>query len=157
MSVPRACEMDPPAAMATNVPSSLVNWLLSFGNDDSLLIHLSTDQGTALTILGAILCYSDIFICGAYCMYVHPRLKCTMKYASLVLTVYEGVKSFYKEEDETVPVNMYGKSKVAAEKLIVEKCSNYAILTSSIIYGPQTISPVAKSLPVQVKCTAQHS
>jgi len=79
-----------------------------------------------------------------------------MKYASL-LTVYEGVKSFYKEEDETVPVNMYGKSKVAAEKLIVEKCSNYAILTSSIIYGPKTISPVAKSLPVQVKCTAQHS
>ncbi|CAD6220945.1 unnamed protein product [Miscanthus lutarioriparius] len=107
LSVPRACEMDPPAALATNVPSSLVNWLLSFGNDDSLLIHLSTDQ------------------------------------------VYEGVKSFYKEEDETVPVNMYGKSKVAAVKLIVEKCSNYAILRSSIIYGPQTISLVAKSLPVQ--------
>ncbi|CAL5020331.1 unnamed protein product [Urochloa decumbens] len=99
--------MDPAAAMATNVPSSLVNWLLSFGNEDSLLIHLSTDQ------------------------------------------VYEGVKSFYKEEDETLPVNMYGKSKVAAEKFIVEKCSNYAILRSSIIYGPQTISPVAKSLPIQ--------
>ncbi|CAL4886106.1 unnamed protein product [Urochloa decumbens] len=107
VSVPRACEMDPAAAMATNVPSSLVNWLLSFGNEDSLLIHLSTDQ------------------------------------------VYEGVKSFYKEEDETLPVNMYGKSKVAAEKFIVEKCSDYAILRSSIIYGPQTISPVAKSLPIQ--------
>ncbi|CAN6252733.1 unnamed protein product [Urochloa humidicola] len=107
VSVPRACEMDPAAVMATNVPSSLVNWLLSFGNDDSLLIHLSTDQ------------------------------------------VYEGVKSFYKEEDETLPVNMYGKSKVAAEKIIVQKCSNYAILRSSIIYGPQTISPVAKSLPIQ--------
>ncbi|RCV09028.1 hypothetical protein SETIT_1G374100v2 [Setaria italica] len=107
ISVPRACELDPPAAMATNVPSSLVNWLLSFGNDDSLLIHLSTDQ------------------------------------------VYEGMKSFYKEEDETLPVNMYGRSKVAAEKFIVEKCSNYAILRSSIIYGPQTISPVAKSLPIQ--------
>jgi len=108
ISVPRACEMDPPAAMATNVPSSLVNWLLSFGNDESLLIHLSTDQ------------------------------------------VYEGVKSFYKEEDETLPVNMYGKSKVAAEKFIVEKCSNYAILRSSIIYGPQMISPVANSFPIQV-------
>ncbi|KAF8779484.1 hypothetical protein HU200_002531 [Digitaria exilis] len=107
ISVPRACEMDPPAAMATNVPSSLVDWLLGFRNDDSLLIHLSTDQ------------------------------------------VYQGVKSFYKEEDETLPVNMYGKSKVAAEKFIVEKCSNYAILRSSIIYGPQTISPVEKSLPIQ--------
>ncbi|KAM0906564.1 hypothetical protein ACQ4PT_016700 [Festuca glaucescens] len=103
ISVPRACETDPAAAMATNVPSSLVNWSLSFGNDKSLLIHLSTDQ------------------------------------------VYEGVKSFYKEEDEMLPVNMYGKSKVAAEKFITEKCSNYAILRSSIIYGPQTISPVDKS------------
>lgn len=106
ISIPRACEMDPAAAMATNIPSSLINWLLSFGNDN-LLIHLSTDQ------------------------------------------VYEGVKSFYKEGDEVLPVNMYGKSKVAAEKFIIEKCSNYAILRSSIIYGPQTISPVAKSLPIQ--------
>ncbi|KAK3159533.1 hypothetical protein QOZ80_2AG0151240 [Eleusine coracana subsp. coracana] len=107
ISVPRACEMDPDAAMATNVPSSLVNWLLSSGKTDTLLIHLSTDQ------------------------------------------VYEGVKSFYKEEDETLPVNMYGKSKVAAENFIIEKCSNYSILRSSIIYGPQTISPVTKSLPIQ--------
>jgi len=80
---------------------------LRFGNENSLLIHLSTDQ------------------------------------------VYEGVKSFYNEEDETVPVNMYGKSKVAAEKFIYDKYSNFAILRSSIIYGPQTISPVAKSLPIQ--------
>lgn len=95
-------------------------------------------------------------------LYILARLKCTMEYASpvlycTVLAVYEGVKSFYKEEDETVPVNMYGKSKVAAEKLVVDKCSNYAILRSSIIYGPQTISPVAKSLPIQVKCNDQHS
>ncbi|KAG2655127.1 hypothetical protein PVAP13_1NG549900 [Panicum virgatum] len=76
-------------------------------------------------------------------------MKCVVKFCSPVLTVYEGVKSFYKEEDETLPVNMYGKSKVAAEKFIVEKCSNYAILRSSIIYGPQTVSPVAKSLPIQ--------
>ncbi|KAE8779855.1 methionine adenosyltransferase 2 subunit beta [Hordeum vulgare] len=107
ISVPRACEMDPAAAMATNVPSSLVDWSLSFGNDKTLLIHLSTDQ------------------------------------------VYEGVKSFYKEGDETLPVNMYGKSKVAAEKFVTDKCSNYAILRSSIIYGPQTVSPVEKSLPIQ--------
>ncbi|KAJ4733191.1 dTDP-4-dehydrorhamnose reductase [Rhynchospora pubera] len=107
MSVPRACEMDPDTAMATNQPSSLVKWLLDSRNDNSLLIHLSTDQ------------------------------------------VYEGVKSFYKEEDETIPVNIYGKSKVAAEKLISETFQNYVILRSSIIYGPQTLSPVARSLPIQ--------
>lgn len=64
--------------------------------------------------------------------------------------VYEGVKSFYKEEDETVPVNVYGKSKVAAEQFISTNFSNYAILRSSIIIGPQAISPVPKSLPIQV-------
>ncbi|KAB2597645.1 methionine adenosyltransferase 2 subunit beta [Pyrus ussuriensis x Pyrus communis] len=107
LSIPRACEMVPAAAMSVNVQSSLVNWLSSFEESSSLLIHLSTDQ------------------------------------------VYEGVKSFYKEDDETAPVNVYGKSKVAAEQFITEKCSNFAILRSSIIFGPQTISPVPKSLPIQ--------
>lgn len=107
LSVPRACEADPVAAMATNLPSSLVNWFTSFDNDHTLLIHLSTDQ------------------------------------------VYDGMESFYKEEDATNPVNMYGLSKVAAEQFVMTKCPNYAILRSSIIYGPQTISPVAKSLPIQ--------
>ncbi|KAL1213625.1 hypothetical protein V5N11_000694 [Cardamine amara subsp. amara] len=63
--------------------------------------------------------------------------------------VYEGVKSFYKEDDETVAVNVYGKSKVAAELLIKDKCQNFAILRSSIIFGPQTVSPLPKNLPVQ--------
>lgn len=107
LSIPRACEVDPAAAMDINVPTSLIAWLSSFRDDSILLIHLSTDQ------------------------------------------VYEGLKSFYKEEDETAPVNMYGKSKVAAEKFISENWSNFAILRSSIIYGPQTISPVSKSLPIQ--------
>lgn len=67
------------------------------------------------------------------------------------LSVYEGVESFYKEEDEIVPVNMYGKSKVAAEQFISANWPSFAILRSSIIYGPQTVSPVTKSLPIQVQ------
>lgn len=63
--------------------------------------------------------------------------------------VYEGTKSFYKEDNETLPVNVYGKSKVAAEEYIFENWSNFVILRSSIIFGPQTISPVSKSLPIQ--------
>ncbi|XP_051144204.1 uncharacterized protein LOC127260513 isoform X2 [Andrographis paniculata] len=107
LSVPRACEMDPEAAMAINVPKALVKWLSSFERSNALLIHLSTDQ------------------------------------------VYEGTKSFYKEEDETVPVNVYGNSKVEAEHHISANCKNFAILRSSIIYGPQTVVPVPKSLPIQ--------
>ncbi|XP_074279901.1 uncharacterized protein LOC141605139 [Silene latifolia] len=107
LSVPRACEADPAAAMSINVPTSLVKWMLNFKEKNTLLIHLSTDQ------------------------------------------VYEGIKSFYREEDKTLAVNTYGRSKVEAEKFILANCSNYAILRSSIIYGPQTLSPVPKSLPIQ--------
>ncbi|XP_073125696.1 uncharacterized protein [Henckelia pumila] len=107
ISVPRACELDPEAAMAINVPTALVEWLLSFKENKTLLIHLSTDQ------------------------------------------VYEGTKSFYKEEDDVVPVNVYGKSKVEAERFVSAKYPNFAILRSSIIYGPQTIAPLPKSLPIQ--------
>ncbi|KAG0454123.1 hypothetical protein HPP92_025427 [Vanilla planifolia] len=108
LSIPRECEDDPAAAMATNLPTSLINWLSSFEDNNTLLLQLSTDQ------------------------------------------VYEGMKSFYKEEeDETAPVNVYGKSKVGAELFISSHCSNFAILRSSIIYGPQAVSPVAKSLLVQ--------
>lgn len=46
LSVPRACEMDPVTAMCVNVPSALIEWLLSFDDDSTLLIHLSTDHGT---------------------------------------------------------------------------------------------------------------
>ncbi|KAK2971836.1 hypothetical protein RJ640_001000 [Escallonia rubra] len=107
LSIPRACEMDPTAALSINVPSALVKWLSSFSESTTLLIHLSTDQ------------------------------------------VYEGTKSFYKEEDETLAVNVYGKTKVAAEQFISANYPNFAILRSSIIFGPQTVSPVPKSLPIQ--------
>ncbi|KAH7429580.1 hypothetical protein KP509_09G057100 [Ceratopteris richardii] len=63
--------------------------------------------------------------------------------------VYEGTKSFYKEDDEAKPVNTYGRSKLEAEQLIMETWHNYAILRSSIIYGPEAIVQVPKSLPIQ--------
>nr|GEZ09364.1 NAD(P)-binding Rossmann-fold superfamily protein [Tanacetum cinerariifolium] len=62
--------------------------------------------------------------------------------------VYEGTSSYCKEENETLLVNIYGKSKVAAEVFISLNWSNFAILRSSIIFGPQTISPVPKLLPI---------
>lgn len=55
LSVPRTCEMDPTAAMSINVPSALVKWLSSFRESNTLLIHLSTDQGT-LELLSLYIC-----------------------------------------------------------------------------------------------------
>lgn len=46
LSIPRACETDPTVAMSINVPSSLIKWLSSFTENNTLLIHLSTDQGS---------------------------------------------------------------------------------------------------------------
>ncbi|KAI5058070.1 hypothetical protein GOP47_0026240 [Adiantum capillus-veneris] len=63
--------------------------------------------------------------------------------------VYEGTNLFYKEEDEAKPVNTYGKSKLEAEQTIMKDWPNYAILRSSIIYGPKPIVQVKKSLPIQ--------
>lgn len=65
LSVPRACEMDPAAAMSVNVPSSLVNWLSSLEESDSLLIHLSTDQGKSLLIV-FVCCHLFIFLFQFY-------------------------------------------------------------------------------------------
>lgn len=72
------------------------------------------------------------------------------------LSVYEGTKSFYKEEDETKPVNVYGRSKLEAEQAIMKSWPNYAILRSSIIYGPEPIVQVQKPLPLQVRRFAQE-
>ncbi|KAK8963197.1 hypothetical protein KSP40_PGU012977 [Platanthera guangdongensis] len=139
LSIPRACEVDPAAAMDINVPTSLIDWLSSFRDDSILLIHLSTDQGAAIRTISEVLVENP----------ERDGVGASISNMNCGITVYEGVKSFYKEEDETAPVNMYGKSKVAAEKFISENCSNFVILRCSIIYGPQTISPVTKSLPIQ--------
>ncbi|KAJ9556325.1 hypothetical protein OSB04_010939 [Centaurea solstitialis] len=126
------CETDPSTvAMSVNVPSSLIKWLSSCTTSNMLLIHRSTDQEIRKLTLER-----------------REKLKIN---ENALLPVYEGTKSFYKEDDETLPVNVYGKSKVAAEEYIAANWSNYAILRSSIIFGPQTISPVSKSLPVQVE------
>ncbi|XP_024377112.1 uncharacterized protein [Physcomitrium patens] len=108
ISVPRACEQEPEAAKAINVPTVLVQWLNDLGAaQPPFLIHLSTDQ------------------------------------------VYKGDKSFYEEKDETKPVNTYGETKVMAEKYIQSNYDHYAILRSSIIYGPQPFIPLPKTLPLQ--------
>ncbi|CAI5951116.1 unnamed protein product [Closterium sp. NIES-64] len=66
--------------------------------------------------------------------------------------VYEGTKSFYKEDDSLLPVNTNGRSKVAGEQAGREQWwGSYAILRSSIIVGPPPPVPLKKTLPLQVR------
>ena len=55
--------------------------------------------------------------------------------------VYEGTKQYYKEDiDETNPVNIYGKSKLEYEKMLLGEniVRGSTILRSSLILGPPT-------------------
>ncbi|EIE18739.1 methionine adenosyltransferase regulatory beta subunit-related [Coccomyxa subellipsoidea C-169] len=63
--------------------------------------------------------------------------------------VYDGSRSNWREEEAGNPVNAYGKTKLEAEKLIQERWPNCVILRSSIIYGPQSPTPVSRALFLQ--------
>ena len=50
--------------------------------------------------------------------------------------VFDGKSTrLYKEEDEAIPVNYYGVTKLKAEKIIASICSNYAIVRVVVVYG----------------------
>jgi dTDP-4-dehydrorhamnose reductase len=49
--------------------------------------------------------------------------------------VFSGEKGMYNEEDETGPVNYYGTSKLAAEKLVMESGLEWSICRTVLVYG----------------------
>lgn len=50
--------------------------------------------------------------------------------------VFSGDKDFpYKEDEETGPINVYGKTKWEAENLLNEYCKDYAIVRTGWLYG----------------------
>jgi len=63
--------------------------------------------------------------------------------------VYDGSKAFWKEDDDCIPVNMYGKTKLEAEEAIKANWPRSVILRSSIIYGPPPPEPVNRGLFLQ--------
>jgi len=50
--------------------------------------------------------------------------------------VFDGEKGNYKEEDDVNPLSIYGKSKVNAEKILIENSyTNWSIVRTIIVYG----------------------
>lgn len=49
--------------------------------------------------------------------------------------VFDGKKGNYVEEDETAPVNFYGKTKEEAEEAVKEYEFDWAIVRTSLVYG----------------------
>jgi len=55
--------------------------------------------------------------------------------------VFDGKRGKYRETDEPNPINVYGKTKLTAEKFIKAICTDYVIARSALIYG----SPITGS------------
>ncbi len=60
--------------------------------------------------------------------------------------VFSGEKSFYSESDPTGPVNVYGRTKLAAEQTVLQTSPGALIARSALIYG--------RSLPGRPSFTA---
>ena len=57
--------------------------------------------------------------------------------------VFDGKNESYKENDNTNPLNLYGKLKLESEKYIINNISKYAIIRTTNVFGwdPKTITP----------------
>jgi dTDP-4-dehydrorhamnose reductase len=49
--------------------------------------------------------------------------------------VFDGEKGFYGEEDAPNPIDFYGLTKLEAEKQVMRRCKNWAVLRTSVLYG----------------------
>ncbi len=49
--------------------------------------------------------------------------------------IFDGEKGMYKEEDEAIPVNFYGKTKMEAEEAVREYEYGWAIARTVLVYG----------------------
>ena len=69
--------------------------------------------------------------------------------------VFDGKRGMYKEDDQTNPVDHYGKTKLEGEKVVQELCENYIIARTSVLYGwhskPNFVTWVIKELKQEHK------
>ena len=49
--------------------------------------------------------------------------------------VFDGEKGWYTEEDTPAPINVYGETKLAGEKIVEQECRDFLIARTSVIYG----------------------
>ncbi|HET7128619.1 MAG TPA: sugar nucleotide-binding protein, partial [Gaiellaceae bacterium] len=55
--------------------------------------------------------------------------------------VFDGTRGRYREEDEPAPVNSYGRSKAAAERLAMDVHGAPTVVRTSLIYGGRELGP----------------
>jgi dTDP-4-dehydrorhamnose reductase len=69
------------------------------------------------------------------------ELQCFFLYVSTDF-IFDGEKEMYNEDDEAMPVNYYGKTKLEAEELVKDYDFEWAIVRTVLVYGnPATGKP----------------
>ncbi|CAI5460066.1 unnamed protein product [Closterium sp. Yama58-4] len=144
VSVPRQCESDPDLAMRINVPSALIAALSDAAGKPAGSSATGDGHGDGIGVGSG----SKEGLEGLERDKEQLRLPLLIHLSTD--QVYEGAKSFYKEDDPLLPVNTYGRSKVAGEQAVRHQWQgSHAILRSSIIVGPPPPVPLKKTLPLQ--------
>ncbi|MFT3948305.1 MAG: SDR family oxidoreductase [Agriterribacter sp.] len=71
---------------------------------------------------------------AAYIIEAAEKLSAQLIYVSTDF-VFSGDKGPYREDDMPAPVNYYGESKLAAEKMVQNSKTNWAIVRTVLVYG----------------------
>ena len=64
--------------------------------------------------------------------------------------VFDGEKGEYVEDDKPNPLSEYGKSKYQGEKLLRENCFKYYLIRTSVLFGQEAESDLAKKSFIQI-------
>jgi dTDP-4-dehydrorhamnose reductase len=79
-------------------------------------------------------CWNTNVTATAHIIAAAEKVRAALIYVSTDF-VFSGDKGMYSEEDETGPVNYYGTSKLAAEKLVMESGLQWSICRTVLVYG----------------------
>lgn len=67
--------------------------------------------------------------------------------------VFDGEKGEYKETDEPNPLSTYGQSKYQGEKLLQEKCEQFYLIRTAVLFGPKGNGATSKKSFMEIMLT----
>ena len=108
----------------------------------SVIYHLAGIMGgrsTADQIFAANVCGTKNLISA--CLRANPRLKRFLFVSSVAAAGPNRGETLGKESDSARPHNDYGRSKLAAEKYLVDTCGEipFSIIRLPLVYGPRSV------------------
>ena len=85
--------------------------------------ELNQDLAYRINVTGTQLLINEAKKCKAFFIFISTDF------------VFDGLKGMYTEDDETSPVNYYGKTKLLAEEAVKNYTGDWAIVRTVLVYG----------------------